>query len=228
RVWQDESCVLCEDRVVGVGDIRGGRRVDARRVFVCLVEVNAVVLRQDWYDGAVVDGRACVVGDDDVRLRCFRPGPFREALVAEGAAARAVAFPGGDGDLPPGAGGDAAVAVIPVPVLGLLGPLVQTSNLGAGLRDLGGVEESVLLGLGDGFVADAVDLVEAEVVIAALQDRGPQRAGEVPLHGVGEPRKVAFYQPTLQGDGRGGDDDGDVGFDGVPCRGDQVGQGLTR
>src|SRR5699024_9693991 len=57
---------------------------------------------------------------------------------------------------------------------------------------------------------------------------GAQRAGEVPLQGVGEPRKVAFYQLTLQGDGRGGDDDGDVGFDGVPCRGDQVGQGLTR
>ena len=74
----------------------------------------------------------------------------------------------------------------------------------------------------------AVQLVQAQVVAAALEDRERRLAAEQRRQRLGQPRQVAVDELALQRDRRGGDDDRACRVrDGVPDRGHEVGQRLA-
>ena len=191
-----------------------GRRVDH----------DDVVLGQHRPALDRVDREQRVVGDDDVGLPRLVPGQLGEAVLRHRAARGAEALAGGDADLAPGAVGNPGDELVAVAGRGLLGPLVQPRDLAAERGDLEGVEELVVarvLGLRAG-----LDLVAAQVVAAALEDREARGAAEGLRQRLGETREVAVDQLGLQRDGGGGDDDRLVGLQCVPDRGHEVGERL--
>src|SRR6185437_7883123 len=89
-----------------------------------------------------------------------------EAVVADRAARRAQALAGADRHLPPRRLGHAGDELVAVAGLGVAAPLVDALDRAPERRDREGVEQ--LLGLVD---VVAVQLVQAQVVAAALEDR---------------------------------------------------------
>ncbi len=166
---------------------------------------DGVVLRQHL-DLAVegVDGEQGVVGDDQVRGAGPLPRELGEAILAEGALARAEAFAGADRDRGPDAVGDAGGEVVAFARLGLLRPLAHAQHVAAHLGQLVRVEQAVLLGL---LLAARVDLVQADVVVPPLEQR--EFGGAVELGGqrLADQREVVRHELPLQGERRGGHDD---------------------
>ena len=107
-----------------------------------------------------------------------RAGALGEALLADGALGRAEALARGDRHLPPRAVGHAGDELVAVAGLGVVGPLVDPLDRAAHRGDLERVEELVL-----GVLVAAVQLVEAQVVAAALEDGERGRAPEQRLRG---------------------------------------------
>jgi hypothetical protein len=161
---------------------------------------------------------------DDVGLAGHPPGPLRVALGPELAAVHAQAFPRRHRDLPPGRLRHARDDLVPVAGLRGRGPLVQPLDVRAE-RALAArpVEEGVLLVLGT-----VAQLVEAQVVVAPLEDRELRGLAEVRAQRVGEPGQVTVDELALQGDRGRGDDDRAALVGGEPQGGHQVGQRLAR
>ena len=107
------------------------------------------------------------------------------------------------------------------------GPLVQPLDVRAELarRSLAAerVEQRVLLVL-----RPVAQLVQAQVVVAPLEDGEPRRAPERLAQRLGEPGQVALDELALQRDGGRGDHDGPALVRGEPQRGHQVGERLAR
>ena len=208
--------------IVARRELAAGDRGDPVHQLVRLVDDDDPVLGQDAALAQRVDGEQRVVGHHHVGLGRGPPGALGEALDAERAPVDAEALPGGDRDLPPGLVGDAGDELVAVAGGGRRGPLVQPLHVRAE-RAGGRVEERVLLVLGA-----VAQLVEAEVVVPALEYRELGPAAERPAQRVGEPGQVAVDQLALERDGGGGDHDRAVLLGrGEPKRGHQVGQRLA-
>ncbi len=205
------------------GQLAGGHRGDPVDELVRLVDDHDAVLGQDAALAERVDGEQRVVGDHDVGLGGHPPGPLGEALDTEWAAARPEALARRHRDLPPRLVGHAGDDLVPVPGGGGRGPLVQPLDVRAELAGVRRVEQGVLLVLGP-----VAQLVEAQVVVAPLEDGELRRAPERPAQRVGQPRQVAVNELALQGDGGRGDDDGTAFVGGQLHGGHQVGQRLAR
>ena len=111
------------------------------------------------------------------------------------------------------------------PVVGVAAPLVDALDRAAQRGDRERVEELIAL---VHVVAVAVQLVQAQVVAAALEDRERRRPPEQRLERLRQPGQVAVDELALQRDRRGRDDDGGAALDGVPDRRHEVGQRLAR
>jgi hypothetical protein len=166
---------------------------------VRLVDDHHPVLGQDAALAEGVDREQRVVGDDDVDLGRRPPGALGEALHPERATVHPEALARGHRDLAPRLVGHARDQLVAVARGGRRGPLVQPLHVRAE-RAGGSVEERVLLILGA-----VAQLVEAEIVVSALEDRELRPAAKRPAQRVGQPRQVAVDQLALQRDGGGGD-----------------------
>ena len=203
-------------------ELAAGDRGDPVHQLVRLVDDDDPVLGQDAALAERVDGEQRVVGDDDVGLGRGPPGALGEALDAERAAVDAQALARRHRDLPPGLVRDAGDELVAVAGGGRRGPLVQPLHVRAE-RAGGRVEERVLLVLGA-----VAQLVQAEVVVPALEYRELRPAAERPAQRVDQPGQVALDQLALQRDGGGGDHDRAVLLGrGQLQRGHQVGQRLA-
>ena len=138
-----------------------------------------------------------MVGDDDVDLRRPLAGQLGEALAAVRALLGAQALGGGDADLPPGAVGDPRVELVAVAGRGLVRPLAQPHHVTAELRRGRRVEQPVLVVVGH----PAEELVAAQVVGPALEDRVGRAAAEHRLDRVDERGQVPVDDLLLQRDG---------------------------
>ncbi len=202
--------------------LAAGDRGDPVDQLVRLVDDDDPVLGQDAALAEGVDGEQRVVGDDDVDLGRRPPGALGEALHAERAPVHPEALPRGHRDLAPRLVGDAGDQLVAVARGGRRGPLVQPLHVRAE-RAGGPVEQRVLLVLGA-----VAQLVQAEVVVPALEDRELRPAAERPAQRLGQPGQVAVDELALQRDGGGGDHDRAVLLGrGEPERGHQVGERLA-
>jgi len=177
---------------------------------VSLIDHHHVVLRQHGRIGHRIDGQQRVIGHHHIRLRRLGTRELREALFAERAPRGTQALARSHGDLAPGLIADTAFQVVAVSIFSLIGPLVQVLDLRTGVGNLLGGEQGFGIGMHTriavGLLRAAVHLVEAQIVIAALEDRRFQRPGKLIFEGLAQPREVALHQLALQGDGGGGDD----------------------
>ena len=206
------------------GQLRGRHAGDAVDQLVRLVHDHHVVLGQHGAALERVDGEQRVVGDDDVRPPGLRARLLREAVVADRAARGAQALAGADRHLPPRRLGHAGDELVAVAGLGVAAPLVDALDRAPERRDREGVEQ--LLGLVD-VVAVAVQLVQAQVVAAALEDRERRRPAEQRRERLRQPGQVPVDELALQRDRRRRDDDRGAALDGVPDRRHEVGQRLA-
>jgi hypothetical protein len=209
------------------GELRGGGAGDPVHELVRLVDHDDVVLREHRRVAHRVDRQQRVVRDDDVRPPGLGPRLLGEAVLADRAPGRAQALPRRHRHLPPGVVRDARDELVPVPGLGVRRPVVQARHVAAQGGDGEGVEELLLGGVLAHRVV-AVQLVQAEVVPAALEDRERGRAPEQRLERLRDPGEVPVHELALQRDRGGGDDDRGVPDHRVPDRRDEVGQGLPR
>ncbi len=157
----------------GRGTDRGGSEIgrgdagDAVDQLVGLVDHHDVVVRQDLDAGDGVDREQCVVGDHYVGLRRLDSGALGEAVLTDRALVLTDAFAGGDTDLPPRLIGYARHQFVPITGFGVGGPFGEADDLPAETRDRERIEQLVLGWL---FGRAGVDLVHAQVVVAALED----------------------------------------------------------
>ena len=205
-----------------VGDGRG----DPVDQLVALVDDDDLVLGQQGRVTERVDGQQRVVGHHDIDRPGVGPRRLDEALLRQ-RALRTQALVGRDGDLPPRSLADAGDQLVAVAGRRLVGPAPQPEHLGpepAGRGPLGRrVEERLLLG------REAADqLVLAEVVAPALDQRVRRAATQHGGDGVGQPRQVAVDHLGLERQGRGGDDHRLLRRGRVGDGRDQVGQRLAR
>src|SRR5690606_20444576 len=155
--------------------------------------------------------------------RGFGAGAFGETILTERAAGFPQAFPRRDADLPPGAVADAGGEFVAVAGLGIGGPFVEPFDLAAEPRDRESVEQ---FRFGRLFRDGAVDFVQAEIVVAALEDREFRWPPEWFRQGLRQPGQIPVHQLPLEGDGGGGDHHRAPGADRVPQAGHQIGQGF--
>ncbi len=213
-------------RLLGRGhDHRAGQLVgDGRRdpvdELVRLVDDEHVVLGQHLTPLEGIDRHEGVVGDDDVDVLGGLAGPLDEALRDEGALA-AHALVRRHRHLAPRALGDTGDELVAVAGVGARGPLAQPHDLLAEPPrrrvDLTDPEEPLLV-VGEA----ALELVEAHVVAATLDERIGRAAAEDRGEGIGDAGHVAVDDLGLQGEGRRRDDGGLAGLEGVrrpPARG---------
>jgi hypothetical protein len=229
-----------EDRQRRAGDLLGRHGGDPALQLVSLVDDDHVMVGQDRLVGEGVDGEQGVVGHHHIGLGRGGFRRFGEAPVTEGAAGRPDALPAGHTDLPPGLVTDTPGQTVPVPdrlpvaavvavaVEDVLRPVVDPPHLGPGPGEVGLVEQSGVLFRGGGLTRPATtDPVEAEVVVAALEDGETGTPPQLRRQRLGEPGQVPVDELTLQGDRRGGDHHPLPGGHRMGERGDQVGEGFT-
>ena len=159
----------------------GGHRPYPVHQLVRLVHDHHAVL---WQDAAVaerVDGQQRVVGDDDVGLGRYPPRPLAETLHSERTALTPEALPCCHGDLAPRLVGYSRDDLVPVSGRGVVGPLVQPLHVSA--ERAGRLEQALLV-----VVGGVAQLVQAQVVVAALEDR---ELGSVAAAGRAAPRPAA-------------------------------------
>ena len=222
----------------GGGARHGGRRqgdgalgTDAVGQLVGLVDDEDLVVGQDPGVAGHDHAEHGVVGHHEIGPGGGGTRQLGEALGLQGAGLPQALGPG-DGDLGPGALGDAGDEVVAVTGVRPGRPLAQAHHLLPQAR-IGSVPGGRL---GDG-VPDAeergrvllrrvaaVQAVAAQVVLPALeQGNFGAGAGDM-LDGIGGQRRVLGEDLPLQGQGGGGDHDPGTGLHGVDHGGDQVAQ----
>ena len=204
------------------GQLGGGHPGHPVHQLVRLVDHHHVVLGQHRAVVHGVDGQQRVVGDHDVGSAGLGPGLLGEAVVPDRAAGGAETLPGGHRHLPPGRVRHTGDQLVAVAGLGVLRPLVQSLHRTAHGGDLERVEQ--LVGRVD--VVATVQLVQAQVVAAALEDGERRRLAEQRFQRFGDPGQVSVDELALQRDRRGGDDHGAAGGHRVVDGRHQVGQRL--
>ncbi|MCY1232749.1 hypothetical protein D9M72_452610 [compost metagenome] len=206
----------------GHGQLAGDRSRYPVLQLVRLVDHHDVVLRQhrQAFEGA--DGQHGMVGDHDVSLGGVLAGQFAEALGSHGTFLRAQAFHRRDGHLPPGTVRHPRHQFIPVPRGRLLRPLAEpdhffaqlrrrTAQGGGEVRDAGVLAQGEELPLGRLFRGEsAVELVPADVVCPALDERDLNGALQRGGDGFQQPGKVPAHDLGLQGQGGSGHQSGFV------------------
>ncbi|TWH41944.1 hypothetical protein L612_004200000200 [Rhodococcus rhodochrous J38] len=189
-----------------------------------LVDDHDVVLGQDRDAGDGIDREQRVVGDDYVDLRGLGSRDLGEAVFSHRAPRLAEALARRDGELTPRLIGDAGRQIVAVAGLGGGRPLRHPPHLAADAREGERVEQ---LGVGRLLGEAGMDLVQAQVVSATLEDRETRAPAERTGEGVGESRQVALDELPLQRDGRGGDHHGAARLHRVPDTRHEIGQRLT-
>ena len=189
-----------------------------------LVDHHDVVVRQDLDAGDGVDREQCVVGDHYVGLRRLDSGALGEAVLTDRALVLTDAFAGGDTDLPPRLIGYARHQFVPITCFGVGGPFGEADDLPAETRDRERIEQLVLGWL---FGRAGVDLVHAQVVVAALEDCKLGASAEWLLQCIGEPWQISIDELALKRDGGGGHDNGAPRLDRVAQARNEVGERLT-
>jgi hypothetical protein len=145
-----------------------------------------------------------VVGDDNISPGGTSFCAFGEAFGAERAAGHAEAFPRGHADLGPRPIGNARLEV--VAVTGLRRrcpggePLHVATQRGGRLR----LEQFVLRLVVRTARRAVMNLVEAQIILATLQQRETRLAGQRIGERVDQLGQIAVDQLALQGDRRGG------------------------
>ena len=180
------------------------------------------MLGQDRSLRKCIDGEQCVVGHHDVDVLGIPPGGLREAVLTVRTAVRPQALPGRDTDLFPRQIGDTRVQGIPVTALRLLRPLVQPHDVPAHPREIRLVDQRLLRGL------RLADLVQAQVVRAALQDREGGASAHHRFKRVSQAGEIPFDQLPLQRDRRRGHHHGGTRGLRVGERRNEVRQRFTR
>ena len=222
----------------GGGARHGGRRqgdgalgADAVGQLVGLVDDEDLVVGQDPGVAGHDHAEHGVVGHHEIGPGGDGARQLGEALGLQGAGLSQALGPG-DGDLGPGALGDARDEVVAVTGVRLGGPLAQADHLLAQARvapvpggRLGdGVPDAEEGGLVLLLRVPAVQAVAAQVVLPALeQGHLGAGAGDL-LDGVGGQGRVLGEDLPLQGQGGGGDHDPGTGLHGVDHGGHQVAQ----
>ncbi len=167
-----------------------------------------------------------MVRDDDVDLLRVGTRQLDEALLDDGALA-AEAFVAGDRHLPPCLLRDAGHELVTIPRVGLVRPLAQPDDLAARATrvgvDLADTEQRVGVVVG----VAARQLVLAQVVAPALDERVRRTPPEQRLEGIGEAWHVAVDDLRLQRKRRCRDDGRLVDVERVPDRGNEVGERLS-
>ena len=156
-----------------------------------------------------------VVGDDDVDVLGGLARPLDEALRDHRALA-AQALVRRDRHLPPGALADAGDQLVAVAGLGRRRPTRAAAPprrraATAGRRSTWPTDEQRVLVVGEA----ALELVRAQVVAPALDQRVGRPAAEQRRERLGQPRHVAVDDLGLQGQRGGGDDGRLAGVHGV-------------
>ena len=186
-----------------------------------LVDDHDIVLGKNRDTGDRVDREQGVVGDDDIDLRGLGARDLGEAVLAHRAARLAEAFAGRDAQLAPGLVGDAGGEVVAIAGLGGGRPLGHPLHLAADARQGERVEQSCVRRL---LREPGVDLVQAQIVSAPLEDRETGTPAEGTGQGVGEPGQVALDELPLQRDRRGRDHHCASGLHRVPDARHEIGQ----
>ena len=192
--------------------------------FVSFVDDNDVVLGQDLDSGDRVDCEQGMVGHHDVDLCGLGAGALGEAILADGAPRLAQAFAGRDADLTPGLIAHAGHHVVAVTGLGLGRPLRQSHHLASHPRHGERIEQFRVRRF---LRCAGMNLVHAQVVVAALEDRELRPTAEGLGQRIGQAWQIAVDQLPLQRDGGCGDDDGLPRFDRVPNARHEVGERLA-
>lgn len=188
-------------------ELARGHAGDPGDQFMSLVHDQHLVLRQDRCALDRVDGEQGVVGHDDISELGPLTGGLGEALGPVGAFARPQTLPGGDGDLAPGAVGDARSEIVTVARLRLVRPVPHTQQVLAELAAGGGclelVEQSVLLLLRYALM----EAVQTEVVGPPLQHGELRAPPQQWLQGLDGTREVSLDELPLECERRGGHHD---------------------
>ena len=178
----------------------GGRRpVDE---LVALVDDHRVVLGQHRDALERVDREHRVVRDHDVGLLRQQPALHREALLAEGAAALPHALAPTHREGAPHPRVDVVGVLVAIAGRRLLGPRPHRDRLLAECA-LRRVEQPLALVVRHG----AVQLLQADVVVASLEDGERQGSADQRCDGLGHAGQVAIDELPLQREGRRRDDD---------------------
>ena len=175
-----------------------------------------------------------VVGDHEVGPGRGGAGQLGEALGLQGAGLPQALGPG-DGDLRPGALGDAGDEVVAITGIGPGRPLAQANHLlpqtrvgpVARCRLSNGIADAEESGLVLVLRVAAGQAVAAQVVLPALEQSHFGAGTGDPLDGVGSQGRVLGEDLPLEGQGCGGDHDPASGLHGVNHGGHQVAQGLS-
>ena len=190
------------------------------------------MLRQYRRIGHGIDRQQRVVGHHDVRLACLGPCQLREALIPIGAAGGTQALARIHGNLSPGLIAHATVQVVPIAVFGLGSPFMQPLDLRTGVGNLLRGEQRLRIRVHTGvtvsFLGATMNLVQAQVIVPPLEDRGFQGTRQFLFQGLRQPRQIPLHQLSLQRNGRGGDDYGKIRVHRLLHCWHQVGQGFTR
>ena len=226
----------------GGGARHGGRRqgdgplgADAVGQLVGLVDDEDLVVGQDPGVAGHDHAEHGVVGHHEIGPGGGGARQLGEALGLQGAGLSQALGPG-DGDLCPGALGDAGDEIVAVTGVRSGRPLAQADHLLAQARvapvpggRLGdGVPDAEERGLVLVLRIAAVQAVPTQVVLPALeQGHLGAGAGDL-LDGVGGQGRVLGEDLPLQGQGGGGDHDPGTGLHGVDHGGHQVAQRLSR
>ncbi|GGX30975.1 hypothetical protein GCM10010353_52680 [Streptomyces chryseus] len=148
-----------------------------------------------------------MVGHDHVGELGALAGRLREALRAVRALRGAEALAGGDGDLPPGAVGDAGGEVVAVARLGLARPVPHAQEVLAELAGRRGgfelVEETVVFFLRHALVQP----VQAEVVRPPLEHGELGAPAQQRMQRLDRTREITLHELALEGQGRRRHDD---------------------
>ena len=189
---------------------------------MALIDDDRRVLGEHWNALECIDCEHRVVRDDDVGLLRLKAPFDREALLAEGATALTDAFTASDGQRPPDPRVDVIRVVVAIAGRGLLRPLANGNHLLGQCALLGG-EQRVGFVLGD----RTVQLLEADVVVASLENGKGHRTRQRRAQGLRHAWQVAVDELLLQGEGRCCHDDCLVLGHGMQCCRHQVAERLS-
>ena len=188
-----------------------------------LVDDDGLVLGQNLHALESVNGQQGVIRDDDICLGGTTTRHLAEALLHQRAAA-AQTFGRAHRDLSPRAIGHTGLELVAVAGLRAVSPLAQAHDF---LAHAGGrrrhVEEGILFLFG----VAALELVQAQIVVAALEQGHLRLRLRARLQCLQKTRNIAVHDLRLQGQGRGSHHDGLVGLPHASESRNQVAQRLT-